>query len=184
MPIVWRPQMSVGNDFVDNDHRYLLCLVNTVELALKQQEGYEDLRLALDQLVDYTHEHFAREEKLQIKVGYPEYANHKIQHQEILENVERLRQEMLDLVREPPPVARPEAPAEPPSEAAEESLSMDELEALIEGDAPDLEAVPDPRGGVDEQELVGLMRSWILDHVLQTDIKLKPYFRKYPSNLV
>lgn len=179
MAIIWRPQMSVANDFVDNDHRYLLCLVNTVELALKTSDNAEDLRLALEQLVDYTHEHFAREEKLQIRVGYPDYANHKMQHQEILENVERARAQVLTQARE----GGGEGAAPPPEPAAEESVSVDELEALMSGDGPELEMEAEAAAELDGQELVALMRKWILEHVLQTDIKLKPYLGKYPSNL-
>ena len=36
--IVWREQkMSVGNTMIDADHRYLMCLINTVELALRSR---------------------------------------------------------------------------------------------------------------------------------------------------
>jgi len=91
MPIVWRDSMSVGNTLIDNDHRYLFCLVNTVELALRLQEHADVIQAAVEQLALYTRDHFAREERLQIKVMYPGYVDHKAEHQAILERVQGLQ---------------------------------------------------------------------------------------------
>ena len=35
MPIFWRPQFRIGQDDIDADHRYLILLINTVELVLR-----------------------------------------------------------------------------------------------------------------------------------------------------
>ena len=35
MPIFWRPQFRIGHDDIDADHRYLILLINTVELVLR-----------------------------------------------------------------------------------------------------------------------------------------------------
>ncbi len=73
MPILWRPQMSVGNALLDGDHRYLIALINTVELALKSADERGALVTAPDQLVLYTKEHFDRDEKLMRAIRYPAY---------------------------------------------------------------------------------------------------------------
>jgi hemerythrin len=38
MTIVWHEKMSVGNALIDADHRDLLSLINSVELALRTHE--------------------------------------------------------------------------------------------------------------------------------------------------
>ena len=166
MAVFWRPQMSVGNTLVDNDHRYLLCLVNVIELGLASGGNPDVLKLTLQQLVDYTHEHFAREEKLQLKVRYPGYAEHKAEHQELLAKLEQARDRILDL-------AQGGAAAGGSGE-----VTSEELGALLADDAPAVGRRPE------QDELVRLLREWILEHVLTTDIKLKPYLSRYPENLL
>ena len=84
MAIVWREQMSVGNDVIDLDHKYLICLMNSVELALKHEDTLELLPVFTHQLVSYTEEHFAREEDIQKKAQYPLAAEHKREHSELI----------------------------------------------------------------------------------------------------
>ncbi len=93
MPIVWRNQMSVGNDAIDQDHKLLFCLINSIELALRSEDAMELLPVFIQQLLAYTKEHFAREEEIQKKIYYPLIDEHKREHKEIvvkLVDMERL----------------------------------------------------------------------------------------------
>ena len=56
MPVVWRDEMSVGNDHIDRDHRYLLCLFNSIELALSHENK--------DELLLVSRKEFEKLEKL------------------------------------------------------------------------------------------------------------------------
>jgi hemerythrin len=94
MPIIWRAQMSVGNDLIDQDHRYLFCLVNSIELALKLDEDTEALLTLVRQLADYSRFHFQREETIQRKVSYPQLAHHAQVHQTLLENIGQLEKDV------------------------------------------------------------------------------------------
>ncbi|WP_275401493.1 bacteriohemerythrin [Wenzhouxiangella limi] len=96
MPVQWRKQMSVGNLIIDLDHRYLLSLINQVEYALRHPEESENLRMALDQLSDYAREHFAREEKLQLRIQFRGYMPHKMAHQSLLDRLDRIISEILE----------------------------------------------------------------------------------------
>ncbi|MDX9767133.1 MAG: bacteriohemerythrin [Ectothiorhodospiraceae bacterium] len=91
MPVVWRPQMSVGNQLIDNDHRYLICLINTVELSLRVPENRDLVSAAIEQLMQYTADHFAREEAIQLKIQYPKYMAHKQEYQDIMDELARIR---------------------------------------------------------------------------------------------
>jgi hemerythrin len=87
--------MSVGNLIIDLDHRYLLSLVNQVEYALRHPEESENLEMALGQLSEYAREHFAREEKLQLRIQFRGYMPHKLAHQGLLERLDRIVNEIL-----------------------------------------------------------------------------------------
>lgn len=90
MPVVWREQLATGNHLIDLDHKYLICLFNSIELAVSKDENVRFLKFYLQQLLDYTKEHFDREERLQISVNYPKYGEHKYEHQQIVTHLERV----------------------------------------------------------------------------------------------
>lgn len=139
MTILWRPQMSLGNALLDGDHRYLISLINTVELALRTAAERDALSTALDQLVMYTHEHFDREEKLMRSIRYPSYEEHRRSHRDLTARLVEIR--------------------------------------------ASLEAVPAGAAAAEEVDrLIGLLRAWLLDHVLKEDMLLKPELAAYPQS--
>ena len=98
MPLIWRPQMSIGNALVDADHRYLICLANTVEIALRGSPMVDVLEIAFDELELYARNHFAREEELMIALGYARYDGHKRAHQELAARFAEVRYECEQLM--------------------------------------------------------------------------------------
>ena len=97
MPIVWRDQMSVANHLIDMDHRLLICKINMIELALQVPgEELANLKLALDQLEDYTVKHFEREERLQVAINYPSWGDHKNLHQSLVERLQEIKAQVLE----------------------------------------------------------------------------------------
>lgn len=71
---VWRPEYSVGDDHLDNQHRGLIDLIDMLEDESRMNEVLERLEI-------YVDEHFREEETMLEKAGYPELAAHKLQHQ-------------------------------------------------------------------------------------------------------
>lgn len=94
MPIIWREEMSIGNDLIDQDHRYLICLFNSIEFSLSHEKKDELLPEFFKQLVDYTIYHFDREEKIQINMKYPGHYEHKKEHQEIIAQLKEVNDEL------------------------------------------------------------------------------------------
>jgi hemerythrin len=88
--LVWREQMSVANAIIDSDHRYLLCLINAIELTCRTQQPEETLRLILQQLVEYTDFHFRREERIQLAIGFGHLAQHEMSHQNMREYLKEI----------------------------------------------------------------------------------------------
>ncbi len=97
MAILWRDEMSVGNDLIDGDHRYLICMINTVELAMVSKEPNNILMVVLDQLYYYTQMHFNREEELQEKINYSHYFNHKKSHKDLVVQLNEIKNKISEL---------------------------------------------------------------------------------------
>lgn len=71
MGLQWREQLSVGNDLIDADHKYLIEIVNRAEVSMKANSQIE-LNAVLAELAVYGQSHFAREELVAKAVGYPD----------------------------------------------------------------------------------------------------------------
>jgi hemerythrin len=132
--------MSVSNDLIDMDHHLLICKINLIEFALQAPgEEMANLRMALAGLESYAKAHFDREERLQIQISYPKYSDHKRQHQELIQRLQEIKEQILGI--------------EEATELAQRAPQLTEL-----------------------------LRDWLLVHVFKEDMKLKPFFSKYPSN--
>jgi len=84
MALFWRPQLRVGHDGIDHDHRHLILLINTVELVMRYPEHPENLRLALNDLYGFAVQHFGREERIQLAHGYIHSDDHRKEHKRLL----------------------------------------------------------------------------------------------------
>ena len=191
MAIIWRPQMSVGNDLIDADHRYLISLINMVDLSLRYNDDF--FTVALEQLIEYTHDHFKREELIQLKVKYPGYAEHKIAHQELISSLEVLVNKLtkvkakLDVATPEQTAAEPEATdAEVAAPEVAEAAEFDGVEPeTVKSEAAEIDAVESTKEVIPEviqrdkdiDELIKLLRAWIIDHLIGTDMKMKPYLK-------
>lgn len=84
MSIAWRDAMSVGEEMVDSDHKHLLDLINAFEIAIAGKIDHKKVARVLLGLVEYTGEHFAREEELQLAIRYPYHESHRRAHRDVL----------------------------------------------------------------------------------------------------
>lgn len=84
---VWTDDLSVGVPEVDADHKVLIELIGFIESAGRGAEERAVLGTALNALLDYTEYHFGREEKMQEVISYPGFADHKMKHDRLKEQV-------------------------------------------------------------------------------------------------
>lgn len=91
MPIFWRQQLAIGHPDIDADHRYLILLINTIELVLRFPEEPTHIKQAFDELDFYARGHFEREEKIQIAWGYTHLDAHKVEHRNLMDALSALR---------------------------------------------------------------------------------------------
>ncbi len=85
--ISWRETYNIGVDEVDQQHQELVVKLNEFLDACIQQKGKEKIMETLAFLRDYTVEHFRSEEEIMLKYNYPEYAEHKKDHDEFVASV-------------------------------------------------------------------------------------------------
>ncbi|MEH6813582.1 MAG: hemerythrin family protein [Motiliproteus sp.] len=174
MPIIWKEEMSIGHEVIDNEHKYLFCLVNSVELALKLEDSHKLVAMFIDQLQEYTLKHFLHEEGLQLECNYPHYAEHKNEHQKILSNLATLKFKLNNPTADKAPKQKQPVVASLEQDNSNVETGFSETACHIEDYDPyAAEPSSDP---VDE--IVKLLRSWILDHVLVTDMILKKHMQK------
>ncbi len=88
--VEWKQEYSVGIDSIDQQHMKLLNLINQLQTAVDYSTGEQFEREALDELVDYTKTHFSYEEGLMRDNDYPDFIEHKAQHERMFKKVEEV----------------------------------------------------------------------------------------------
>lgn len=93
---VWYDRYNVGHPQIDADHRYLFGLIAAFHAAVVDGSGDERAGDTLDALSAYTRDHFAREELEMLACSYPDYADHKASHAQLIEALDALAQRFRD----------------------------------------------------------------------------------------
>ncbi len=97
MPIItWTEGYSVSVEEMDEQHKKLIELINGFYDALQTDTGQEVISSLFNGVLDYTKTHFAREEELMKDHGFPEYEAHKVEHNELVEEVLDIHQKYTD----------------------------------------------------------------------------------------
>jgi hemerythrin len=99
MSLVWREQLSVGNDVIDSDHRHLIDIINRVEQSLSAKSR-RDLAVVLESLSRYASEHFAREEKIADAAGYAQVPHLSEAHKGLIAELERTKAEFSQMTQD------------------------------------------------------------------------------------
>lgn len=91
---VWHPRLSVNIREIDNQHRKLLELINTLHTKIEGNDTREVLQEVMDELAQYSIVHFDTEESLMEQYGFPETEAHKEEHEEFKEEVRELLEDL------------------------------------------------------------------------------------------
>lgn len=84
--------LETHNDLIDKEHRRLIDLINEALHATNTGKGKDALLKTVTELDEYVKTHFAHEEALQLKHGYPEYEKHKKWHSYYIEEIEKIKE--------------------------------------------------------------------------------------------
>ncbi len=84
----WNDSYSVGVSEVDRQHKVLFDLINNLHDSMKKGEGNNVMGQILDELTDYTKNHFKYEEDRFARFGYELKDEHMRFHREFVSKVE------------------------------------------------------------------------------------------------
>lgn len=89
----WSDDFSVSINEIDDQHKVIVNLINEVDEAAKSTDEHEKLAHVLQELINYTKTHFVVEESLMRILKYPDYEEHKKQHDKLLYRVNRFQEQ-------------------------------------------------------------------------------------------
>jgi hemerythrin len=88
LPLIdWSDSLSVGLSVIDEQHKKLVEILNRLHDGSVSGKGNEQLKGILLELVQYTVDHFATEEKYFEEHNYPDTAAHKEAHAALVKQV-------------------------------------------------------------------------------------------------
>ena len=94
MPILeWNEKYSVNIAQIDRQHQKLIGYVNELNDAMRSGKGRLVLESVLNALIRYTQTHFATEEQLLETHCFPDYLNHRHEHQTMTQKVSALQEQ-------------------------------------------------------------------------------------------
>lgn len=93
MAIIWTSNLTVGVDFIDEQHKIWFEKVDQLFSAGQRGEAKEYIIKMFDFLDEYTKTHFRDEEKYMESIKYPELEAQKKAHAHFEEELVRLRKE-------------------------------------------------------------------------------------------
>ncbi|HTS50970.1 MAG TPA: bacteriohemerythrin [Bryobacteraceae bacterium] len=83
----WDESYSVGHSEIDTQHKRLFQLAEEMHAAMAAGKGKQMLSQTLTNLINYTKGHFSSEERLMKRYNYPEYPQHKVEHDKLTAQV-------------------------------------------------------------------------------------------------
>lgn len=83
----WKPGFSVGVPAVDHEHQELIGLINRLHEDLDAGASEARLREFIGEIYARISAHFALEEKIMREAGYDQYAEHKADHEVLLDEI-------------------------------------------------------------------------------------------------
>jgi hemerythrin len=93
MAIAWTPDLSVGIENIDEQHKIWFQKANELFEAGKQQKAKEYMNTMIDFLDEYTKKHFKDEEAYMNKIRYPEIDAQKRAHASFINDLAKLKKD-------------------------------------------------------------------------------------------
>ena len=94
MAITWSPDLAVGVDEIDTQHKQLFERINALFDACNHGKGRLEIRKTIDFLEEYTETHFSTEESFMKRSAYPGMASHIRHHAQFRTNLAKLREQL------------------------------------------------------------------------------------------
>jgi hemerythrin len=95
--IVWKPEYNLGIPIVDEQHRGIVTIINSLFYAMQNRHGDNILNPVNGMINEYTRIHFQIEEDFLEKCGYPKLKEHKEFHKELTDKLNSVGRKSLRL---------------------------------------------------------------------------------------
>jgi hemerythrin len=158
MSIQWRDEMAIDQGVIDQDHRALISIINAFCEARVDRDELPRLERIIAKLEHYAAAHFGREEALQRIVQYAYLDAHHHEHADLIRQLETVRR---DLLRLHGGGALPQTSETPSSSDVEPTH-----EEIVRAHA----------------EVAELLHHWLVDHIIKSDLRMKPYTAKMATH--
>jgi two-component system cell cycle response regulator len=89
--ISWNDGLNIGVKEIDDDHKKLLNIINSLSLAISNNETNNIIDNIFNELKEYTKVHFKREESFLINCNYPRIKEHIHEHKTFIEKIPELK---------------------------------------------------------------------------------------------
>jgi CRP/FNR family transcriptional regulator len=95
----WSPTYRIGVEAIDRQHEKLFDIGSRFHRAWQDGARRAALRRIFGELLEYAGYHFAEEERLMQQIGYPALAQHRANHEELVELVNHYHTQLRDGVK-------------------------------------------------------------------------------------
>lgn len=92
LPSSWSSRLNLGIPSIDADHQYLVNLLDRLQGEILGHGGRAVVARTLDELDRYAERHFAMEEELFVRSGYPDAEAHIREHRALARRVAEFRE--------------------------------------------------------------------------------------------
>ncbi|MEW6516733.1 MAG: bacteriohemerythrin [candidate division FCPU426 bacterium] len=89
--IQWNDSFRVNIVEIDHQHQQLVGMINAMHQAMLQGTARETMGRTISELLSYASRHFASEERLFDRYGYPEAPAHKLEHEAFVAKVSEFK---------------------------------------------------------------------------------------------
>jgi hemerythrin len=91
MEITWDRGHDSGIGIIDEQHRELFRIVDRLRQTVQQKAGADTVEALLGELVACSERHFALEEQLMTRFGFPDLPQHRSEHTSMLISLQEVR---------------------------------------------------------------------------------------------
>ena len=90
----WTDDLTVGHHGIDDQHKRIIDLINRYHDTLQAGGGKAALMADFKAIAEYSIRHFRDEEAEMARARYPNLERHKLIHQQLLDRVGQLTQDL------------------------------------------------------------------------------------------
>ena len=87
MLIKWKSEFAIDNGIIDDDHKEIIGMLNSIIAAAVSGTPAGELVGMIDALYALAEQHFKREERMQELLSFPDLASHREEHRQLLQHL-------------------------------------------------------------------------------------------------